>query len=93
MFLICVIQFIFKIDINGILHVTEEEVGTENIANIEIKYDGKPQDDPDIRRIVQEAEEHKREDAEFIELINRREIFECEIYEKKWHIEDNSRVS
>ncbi|PAV78080.1 hypothetical protein WR25_12163 [Diploscapter pachys] len=84
-------EFVFKIDINGILHVTEEEVDTGNIANIELKYDGKSQDDPDIRRIVQEAKEQEREDADFIELINRREIFECEVYEKKWHIEENSK--
>ncbi|PAV83921.1 hypothetical protein WR25_06327 [Diploscapter pachys] len=84
-------EVVFKIDSNGILHVTEEEVETGNIANIEIKYDGKPQDDPDIRRIVQEAKEHEREDAEFDELINKREAFEKEVYKKKWHIEGNSK--
>ncbi|PAV84369.1 hypothetical protein WR25_01807 [Diploscapter pachys] len=82
---------VFKIDINGILHVTEEEVETGNIANIKLKYDGKPQGDPDIRRIVQEAKEHEREDAEFNELINKRKAFEKVVYEKKWHIEDNSK--
>ena len=73
--------------------MTEEEVETGNIANIEIKYDGKPQDDPDIRRIVQEAKEHEKEDAEFIKLINKRKEFENEVYKKKWHIEDNSKVN
>ncbi|PAV71671.1 hypothetical protein WR25_27038 [Diploscapter pachys] len=84
-------EVVFKIDINGILHVTEEEVETRNIANIKLKYDGKPQEDPDIRRIVQEAKEHEREDAEFNELINKRKAFEKEVYKKKWHIEDNSK--
>ncbi len=73
--------------------MTEEEVETGNIANIEIKYDGKPQDDPDIRRIVQEAKEHEKEDAEFIKLINKRKEFEKEVYKKKWHIEENSKVN
>ncbi|PAV71743.1 hypothetical protein WR25_04396 [Diploscapter pachys] len=82
---------VFKIDSNGILHVTKEEVETGNIANIEIKYDGKPQDDPDIRRIVEEAREHEQEDAKFIELINKRKAFEKVVYEKKWHIEDKSK--
>ncbi len=87
------IQVVFKIDINGILHVTKEEVETGNIANIEIKYDGKPQNDPDIRRIVQEAKDHEQEDAKFIELINKRNAFDSEVYKKKWHIEDKSKVS
>ena len=73
--------------------MTEEEIETGNIANIEIKYDGKPQNDPDIRRIVEEAREHEQEDAKFIELINKRKAFEKVVYEKKWHIEDNSKVN
>ncbi|PAV68668.1 hypothetical protein WR25_18741 [Diploscapter pachys] len=82
---------VFKIDISGILHVTQEEVETGNITNIELKYDGKPQDDPDIRRIVEEAREHEQEDAEFIKLLDKRKAFEDEVYKKKWHIEDNAR--
>ncbi|PAV60905.1 hypothetical protein WR25_17157 [Diploscapter pachys] len=82
---------VFKIDINGILHVTKVEVETGNIANIKLKYDGKPQGDPDIRRIVEEAREHEQEDAEFIELIEKRNEFEDEVYKKKWHIEDKSK--
>ena len=87
------IQNVFKIDINGILHVTQKEFETGHIENIKLKYDGKPQDDPDIRRIVEEAREHKQEDEEFIKLINKREAFEKEVYKKKWHIEDNSKVN
>ena len=86
------IQVVFKIDSNGILHVTEEEIEAENSKNIEIKYDGKPQDDPNIIRIVEEAREHEQEDAEFIKLINKREAFEKDVYKKKWHIEENSKV-
>ncbi|PAV77995.1 hypothetical protein WR25_00890 [Diploscapter pachys] len=84
-------EAVFKIDSNGILHVTEEEVETGKTAEIKIKYDGKPQEDPDIKRIVEEAKKHKQEDEEFIKLLNKREEFECEVYEKKWNIEDKSK--
>ena len=87
------IQVVFEIDSNGILHVTEEEIETGKTAEIEIKYNGKPQDDPDIRRILQEAREHEKEDAEFIKLIDKRKEFEKEVYEKKWNIEGSSKVS
>ncbi|PAV77993.1 hypothetical protein WR25_00888 [Diploscapter pachys] len=84
------LEVLFEIDINGILHVTKTEVEAGKTAEIEIKYDGKSYKDADIKRIVEEAGSHKREDEEFENMVRKRDDFEDDIYVKKRSIENSS---
>ncbi|PAV63212.1 hypothetical protein WR25_27026 [Diploscapter pachys] len=78
----------FEIDINGILNVTKEEVETGKKAEIQMRYDGKAHSEDDVEKIVEEAKRHEREDKEFLELIEKRDLFEDKIYDIKENLEN-----
>ncbi|PAV91074.1 hypothetical protein WR25_01279 [Diploscapter pachys] len=78
----------FEIDINGILNVTKEEVKTGKKAEIQMRYDGKAHSEDDVEKIVEEAKRHEREDKEFLELIEKRDLFEDQIYDIKANLEN-----
>jgi molecular chaperone DnaK len=70
------IEVTFDIDANGIVHVSAHDKGTGKTTNITIKSDG-GLSDADIQRMVKEAEEHAKDDAERKEAAETRNTAEA----------------
>ncbi|XP_046554871.1 endoplasmic reticulum chaperone BiP-like [Haliotis rubra] len=62
------INVTIEIDVNGIVYVTAEEIGTGNKNNIIIKYDVAERPSPEyLEKMIQDAEEFADEDKEMME--------------------------
>ncbi|XP_046568356.1 heat shock 70 kDa protein C-like [Haliotis rubra] len=61
------INVTIEIDVNGIVYVTAEEIGTGNKNNIVIKYDVAERPSPEyLEKMIQDAEEFADEDKEMM---------------------------
>ena len=65
------IEVAFKIDANGILHVSAKDKGTGKEQSIEIKTSSGLSDD-EIENMVKQAKEHEEEDKKTAELVDAR---------------------
>lgn len=82
------IEVTFDIDANGILHVTAKDTATGKEQKITITGSSGLSED-EVKRMVQEAEEHAAEDAKRKEAINTRNEAESMMFQAEKLIEEN----
>ncbi|PAV61539.1 hypothetical protein WR25_09862 [Diploscapter pachys] len=78
----------FKIDKNGLLHVTFTEVSTGKSAKIKISYDSESKATMDIHKIIENAKKFENEDNQFRLLTDQRTKIEDEAYDIKRTLEN-----
>lgn len=81
------IEVTFKIDTNGIVHVSAKDKGTGNEQNITIKSSAGLSDD-EIDEMVNEAKAHEEEDAKHLEEIETRNEADSLVYQTEKTLKD-----
>src|SRR5690554_1159879 len=81
------IEVTFKIDTNGIVHVSAKDLGTGNEQKITIKSSSGLSDE-DIERMVKEAQEHEEEDKKRLEEIEVRNEADSLVYQTEKTLKD-----
>lgn len=81
------IEVTFKIDTNGIVHVSAKDLGTGNEQNITIKNSSGLSDE-EIERMVNEAKAHEEEDKKRIEEIETRNEADSLVYQTEKTLKD-----
>jgi len=81
------IEVSFDIDANGILHVSARDLGTGKEQSIEIKSSS-GLDEPEIKRMQGEAEEHAEEDKRKRELIDLKNQADQIVYQTRKNLAD-----
>jgi molecular chaperone DnaK len=82
------IEVTFDIDANGIVHVSAKDKGTGKSNNVVIKSDGGLSED-DIKRMVKEAEDNAKADAEKKEQVEVRNTAEAMVHATEKALKDN----
>jgi molecular chaperone DnaK len=82
------IEVTFDIDANGIVHVGAKDLGTGKEQSIKITASG-GLSEAEIKRMQQEAEEHRAEDEKRKELVNARNTLDGLIYTIEKTIKEN----
>lgn len=81
------IEVTFKIDTNGIVHVSAKDLGTGNEQNITIKSSSGLSDE-EIERMVNEAKAHEEEDKKRLEEIEARNQADSLVYQTEKTLKD-----
>ncbi|QTL97956.1 molecular chaperone DnaK [Iocasia frigidifontis] len=81
------IEVTFKIDTNGIVHVSAKDLGTGNEQNITIKSSTGLSDE-EIDQMVNEAEAHEEEDKKRLEEIEARNEADSLVYQTEKTLKD-----
>jgi molecular chaperone DnaK len=81
------IEVTFKIDTNGIAHVSAKDLGTGNQQNITIKSSAGLSDE-DIDKMVDEAKTHEEEDKKHLEKVEARNEADNLVYQTEKTLKD-----
>lgn len=82
------VEVTFDIDANGILHVTAKDLGTGKEQAIKITAKSNLSD-ADIKRMVDDAQQHAEEDKQLKERVNMRNNVDSIVYSLEKTIKDN----
>jgi len=86
------IEVTFDIDVNSILHVTASDKNSGNVETITINAQKGRLSEEEIKRLVEEGEEHKEEDKLRKEKIQARNSLESYVYQIKNTINDKDKM-
>ncbi|XP_067662468.1 endoplasmic reticulum chaperone BiP-like [Haliotis asinina] len=86
------IDVTFEIDVNGILTVTAEDIGTGNKNNIVIQNDENRLSPEDMEQMIRDAEEFAEEDKRVKERTDARNDLDNYVYSLRNQINDKSKL-
>ncbi|XP_046554866.1 endoplasmic reticulum chaperone BiP-like [Haliotis rubra] len=86
------IDVTFEIDVNGILTVTAEDIGTGNKNNIVIQNDENRLSPEDMEKMIHDAEEFAEEDKRVKERTDARNDLDHYVYSLRNQINDKSKL-
>ncbi|XP_046367445.2 endoplasmic reticulum chaperone BiP-like [Haliotis rufescens] len=86
------IDVTFEIDVNGILTVTAEDIGTGNKNNIVIQNDENRLSPAEMEKMIQDAEEFAEEDKKVKEKTDARNELDTYVYSLRNQINDKNKL-